>query len=221
MQGSIDRWTKGRTSMRLRTALTRHLPTTARFGAVGAVLATRLAVGPLMGETTGPTAITPDTLATGTTAMAQAAPATSQLTPLPVTAQQSHLPLTGEQVHNAQQIVKAAQKMGLPPRAAVIAVATSMQESKLHNLGNLGATNDHDSLGLFQQRPTSGWGTPQQITNPQHSATSFLTGLQQVDGWQQMPLTQAAQKVQVSAYPDAYAQWETQAAHIVHDTYTK
>jgi hypothetical protein len=207
--------------MRLATRLTRHLPTTARFGAVGAVLATRLAVGPLMGDTTGPTAITPDSLATGTAAVAQAAPTTTQLSPLPVHAQQSHIQLSGEQVHNAEQIVKAAKKMNLPPRAAVIAVATSMQESKLHNLGDLGAANDHDSLGLFQQRPTSGWGTPEQITDPQHSATSFLKGLEQVNGWQQMPLTDAAQKVQVSAFGDAYAQWESQAAHIVHDTYNK
>src|SRR5215475_13871726 len=121
--------------MRLATRLTRHLPTTARFGAVGAILATRLAVGPLLGDTTGPTAITPDNLATGTAAVAQAAPTTTQLSPLPVTAAQSHIPLSGEQQHNAQQIVAAAKKMNLPPRAAVIAVATSMQETKLHNYG--------------------------------------------------------------------------------------
>src|SRR5215475_9610123 len=208
--------------MRLSTRLTRHLPTTARFGAVGAVLATRLAVGPLLGDTaTGPAAVTPDNLAAGTAAVAQAAPSSAQLSPLPVTAQQSHIQLSGEQQHNAQQIVKAAQHMGLPPRAAVIAVATSMQETKLHNYGDLGNQNDHDSLGLFQQRPSSGWGTPEQITDPQHATTSFLTGLQQVPGWQQMPLTDAAQKVQVSAYGDRYAQWETQAADIVHNAYTK
>src|SRR5215468_3328239 len=207
--------------MPIRDALTRHLPTTARFGAVGAVLATRLAVGPLLGDTTGPTAVTPDNLAAGTAAVAQAAPSSAQLSPLPVTATQSHIPLSGEQQHNAQQIVKAAQHMGLPPRAAVIAVATSMQETKLHNYGDLGGQNDHDSLGLFQQRPSSGWGTPEQITDPQHATTSFLTGLEQVPGWQQMPLTDAAQKVQVSAYGDRYAQWETQAADIVHNAYTK
>ena len=205
--------------MRLATALTRHLPTTARFGAVGAVLATRLAVGPLLGETTGPAAITPDNLATGSAAVAQAAPSSTQLSPVPVTADQSHIPLSAEQQHNAQQIVHATKSMNLPPRAAVIAVATSMQETKLHNYGHLGTHNDHDSLGLFQQRPSSGWGTPEQITDPQHATTSFLTGLQQVPGWQQMPLTDAAQKVQVSAYGDRYAQWETQAADIVHDTY--
>jgi hypothetical protein len=209
--------------MRIRDALTRHLPQTARFGAVGAVLATRLAVGPLVGDTTGPTSVTPDALSAGAVAVAQAAPAPSQaqLRPLPVTSQQSYLQLSPQQEHNAQQIVKAAKKMNLPPRAAVIAVATSMQESKLENLGDLGAKNDHDSLGLFQQRPSSGWGTPEQITDPQHSATSFLKGLEQVNGWQQMPLTEAAQKVQVSAFPDKYAQWEDQAAQIVHDTYNK
>ncbi|NES32015.1 hypothetical protein G3561_31240, partial [Micromonospora terminaliae] len=79
-----------------------------------------------------------------------------------------------------------------------------------------GDKNDHDSLGLFQQRPSSGWGTPEQITNPEYSTLAFLKGLKQVDGWDKMPLTEAAQTVQVSAYPDAYAQWEQQATDIVH-----
>ncbi|MGC4870333.1 hypothetical protein ACLQ3B_33370, partial [Micromonospora sp. DT53] len=59
-----------------------------------------------------------------------------------------------------------------------------------------------------------GWGTPEQITNPEYSTTAFLKGLKQVDGWQDMPLTEAAQTVQVSAYPDAYAQWEQQATDL-------
>ena len=91
----------------------------------------------------------------------------------------------------------------------------ALQESKLENLGHLGDRNDHDSLGLFQQRPSSGWGTPEQITDPIYSTTAFQKGLKQVDGWQDMPLTDAAQTVQVSAYPDAYAQWEKQAADLV------
>ncbi|MET7707540.1 hypothetical protein ABZS37_15555, partial [Micromonospora sp. NPDC005413] len=66
-----------------------------------------------------------------------------------------------------------------------------------------------------QQRPTSGWGTPEQITDPAYSTAAFLKGLKQVDGWQDMPLTVAAQTVQVSAYPDAYAQWEQQATDLV------
>src|SRR5215475_5706722 len=112
--------------MRLSTRLTRHLPTTARFGAVGAVLATRLAVGPLLGDTTGPAAVTPDNLAAGSAAVAQAAPSTAQLSPLPATATQSHIQLSGEQPQNPQQIAQTAQHMCLPPRAAVIAVPTSM-----------------------------------------------------------------------------------------------
>ncbi|GAB3807369.1 hypothetical protein [Micromonospora zhanjiangensis] len=130
-------------------------------------------------------------------------------------AAQSRIDLSSEQRANAKAIVNATKKNGMDERAAVISIATSMQESKLKNLGHLGAANDHDSLGLFQQRPSSGWGSPEQITDPQYSTTAFLKGLKQVDGWQRMPLTAAAQKVQVSAYPDAYAQWESQAADLV------
>ncbi|MGS2617457.1 hypothetical protein ACVCAH_23465, partial [Micromonospora sp. LZ34] len=100
-------------------------------------------------------------------------------------------------------------------RAAVVAIATALQESKLENLGHLGERNDHDSQGLFQQRPSSGWGTVEQITDPEYSTKAFLKGLKQVDGWQDMPLTKAAQTVQVSAYPFHYAQWEQQAADLV------
>ncbi|MBO0868132.1 MAG: hypothetical protein J2P15_06165, partial [Micromonosporaceae bacterium] len=110
--------------MRIR-ALTRHLPTTARFGAIGAILATRLAVGPLVGDTTGPTSVSPDALNAGAAVVAaqHPAPTQAQLSPLPVTAAQSSIPLDAEQTHNAAQIVAAAKKMHLPPRAAVIAVA--------------------------------------------------------------------------------------------------
>ena len=91
-----------------------------------------------------------------------------------------------------------------------------MQESSLHNYGNLGARNDHDSLGLFQQRPSQGWGTPAQILNPAHAATSFYQHLLRVHGWQTLPLTQAAQAVQRSAFPTAYAKWEQPATTLVH-----
>ena len=117
---------------------------------------------------------------------------------------------------SANTILKAHGKaMGLPPRAWVIAVATSLQESNLRNIGHLGASNDHDSLGLFQQRPSTGWGTPEQIQDPNYSATAFYKGLVEVPGWETLPLTAAAQKVQVSAYPDHYAKHETQAGNIV------
>ena len=86
-----------------------------------------------------------------------------------------------------------------------------MQESKLYNLGHLGANNDHDSLGLFQQRPSMGWGSEAQVTDPVYSATAFYSALQRVPGWESMAVTVAAQSVQRSAYPDAYAKWETDA----------
>ncbi|MEU4366260.1 hypothetical protein [Micromonospora chersina] len=138
-----------------------------------------------------------------------------KLIPHGVQGAQSKIDLNDEQTANAKAIIAATKKAGLPERAAVISIATSLQESKLENLGHLGDRNDHDSLGLFQQRPSSGWGTPEQITDPEYSTLAFLKGLKQVDGWQDMPLTEAAQTVQVSAYPDAYAQWEQQAADIV------
>ncbi|MFI6332101.1 hypothetical protein ACIBBG_27795 [Micromonospora chersina] len=138
-----------------------------------------------------------------------------KLIPHGVQGAQSKIDLNDEQLGNAKAIIAATKKAGLPERAAVISIATSLQESKLENLGHLGDRNDHDSLGLFQQRPSSGWGTPEQITDPEYSTLAFLKGLKQVDGWQDMPLTEAAQTVQVSAYPDAYAQWEQQAADIV------
>ncbi|GAA4561618.1 hypothetical protein GCM10023176_00670 [Micromonospora coerulea] len=138
-----------------------------------------------------------------------------KLIPHGVQGAQSKITLNDEQTANVEAIIAATKKAGLPERAAVISIATSLQESKLENLGHLGDRNDHDSLGLFQQRPSSGWGTPEQITDPEYSTTAFLKGLKQVDGWRDMPLTEAAQTVQVSAYPDAYAQWERQAADLV------
>jgi hypothetical protein len=147
------------------------------------------------------------------------APSDQELHPLGIPDGQQSIQVSDEQLGNVQAIVKTGQDMKLPPRAQVIAVATAMQESKLHNIGNLGAANDHDSEGLFQQRPSSGWGTPQQITDPGYASWAFLSSLQKVDGWQQMPLTEAAQSVQVSAYPDAYAQWEKQAGDLVDAFY--
>jgi hypothetical protein len=146
-------------------------------------------------------------------------PAQGDLLPNGEPGGQSAIDLGGDQVDNAKAIIHATKEMNLPPRAAVIAVATSLQESKLHNLGDLGAMNDHDSLGLFQQRPSSGWGSPEQVTNPDYATKAFLSGLTRVPGWQRMPLTDAAQSVQVSAFGDAYAQWEKQAADIVANNF--
>ena len=123
---------------------------------------------------------------------------------------------TSTQVGNAAIIIATGAHLHIPAQGLVIAVATAMQESSLHNYGNLGGRNDHDSLGLFQQRPSQGWGTPAQILNPAHAATSFYQHLLRVRGWQTLPLTQAAQAVQRSAFPTAYAQWEQPATTLVH-----
>jgi hypothetical protein len=151
------------------------------------------------------------------TSPTSAAPSAQELHPLPITAEQKRFTPDAEQLRNAKVIVDTAKEMGLPPRAWTIAVATSLQESNLYNIGHLGAKNDHDSLGLFQQRPsTGGWGTAKQIQDPHHASTKFLERLVQVDGWDQMPLTKAAQKVQVSAYPNHYAKHEAQAGDIIN-----
>ncbi|MGN9813020.1 hypothetical protein ACTMSW_27165 [Micromonospora sp. BQ11] len=139
----------------------------------------------------------------------------STLIPHGVQGKQSRIDLNDEQTANVKAIIAATKKADMDQRAAVVAIATALQESKLENLGHLGERNDHDSQGLFQQRPSSGWGTVEQITDPEYSTMAFLKGLKQVDGWQDMPLTKAAQTVQVSAYPFHYAQWEQQAADLV------
>jgi hypothetical protein len=126
---------------------------------------------------------------------------------------------SSEQVKNAAIIIKVGQDLGIPVRGWVIAVATAMQESRLTNLGHLGDQNDHDSLGLFQQRPSSGWGTPEQVTDPVYASTKFYEKLQTIDNWETLPLTVAAQRVQISAFPDAYAKHEPTATKIV-DTLT-
>jgi hypothetical protein len=147
------------------------------------------------------------------------APTVQELHPVPVTTAQQRFTPTQEQLSNAKAIVDAGKAMGLPPRAWTIAVATSLQESNLHNIGHLGASNDHDSLGLFQQRPSTGWGTPAQILDPAYAATAFYNGLLGIPNWDSLPLTVAAQEVQVSAYPDHYAKHEAQAGEIVEALY--
>jgi len=166
-----------------------------------------------------PAAPAPAAPAPAAPAAAPAAPTSEQLHPLAVTAEQKRFTPTAEQLSNAKAIVDAGKAMGLPPRAWTIAVATSLQESNLKNLGHLGERNDHDSQGLFQQRPSSGWGTVAQITDPGYAASAFYKGLVEVNGWESMPLTKAAQKVQVSAYPDHYAKHEAQAGNMIAALY--
>ncbi|MBC7594012.1 MAG: hypothetical protein H7288_08760 [Kineosporiaceae bacterium] len=98
-------------------------------------------------------------------------------------------------------------RRGLPPRATTIAIATAFQESKVHNIDY----GDRDSVGLFQQRPSQGWGTVEQILDPHYSIGKFFDGLVKVKGYAGMEITAAAQKVQRSAYPGAYAQHENDA----------
>ncbi len=112
--------------------------------------------------------------------------------------------LSVEQAENAALIAAISVQRGLPPRAASIALATAFQESKLFNLEH----GDRDSLGLFQQRPSQGWGTESQILNPAYSANKFYDALIEVEGYEDLPITEAAQAVQRSAYPDAYADHE-------------
>ena len=109
-----------------------------------------------------------------------------------------------EQVPNAKTIQATGVAMNIPPRGQIVALATALQESGLRNL----TYGDRDSLGLFQQRPSQGWGTASEILDPVHASTSFYTALEKVSGWQSMTVTQAAQAVQQSGFPDAYAKWE-------------
>jgi hypothetical protein len=112
--------------------------------------------------------------------------------------------VSDEQIANARTIAAVARDRGLSERAVVIALATAKQESQLINLDY----GDRDSLGLFQQRPSQGWGTPDQVRDPVYAAGKFYDGLVQVPGWQTARLTDAAQTVQQSAYPELYQQWE-------------
>jgi hypothetical protein len=150
-----------------------------------------------------------------------AAPGEAELYPIGITAAQQRFVPAPEQIANARTIVDVGKSLGLPPRAWVIAIGTALQESNLRNLGYLGDRNDHDSLGLFQQRPSAGWGTPDQVTDPTYAATAFYNRLKKVRDWPSLPLTVAAQKVQISAYPYHYAKHESEAGDIVRALYNE
>ncbi len=112
-----------------------------------------------------------------------------------------------DQASNSAAITAIAVQRGLPPRAASIAIATAMQESKVRNV----RFGDRDSLGLFQQRPSQGWGTAEQILDPEYSTNKFYDVLLEVDGYAGMDIAEAAQAVQRSADGSAYAQHEAKA----------
>lgn len=126
--------------------------------------------------------------------------------------QQQSVTLTAEQNDNARTIIAVGKGANLSGHAQVIAIATAMQESSLQNLDY----GDSDSLGLFQQRPSMGWGTAEQIKDPVLASKAFYgiaqhtsnPGLTSVADYETMPVAEAAQAVQRSAYPDAYAKWE-------------
>jgi hypothetical protein len=112
-----------------------------------------------------------------------------------------------DQAANAQTISQAAASLGLPHHAVTVALAAAFQESALHNLTH----GDRDSVGLFQQRPSQGWGTPPQLLDTAYASHAFLVALSRVPDWESMPVGEAAQQVQRSATPDAYAKWEGEA----------
>lgn len=127
--------------------------------------------------------------------------------------------LSDEQLANARTIIGVGTGAGVPSYGLVVALATSMQESTLLNIDY----GDRDSLGLFQQRTSQGWGTEAQILDPVLASKAFYgvathtpnPGLLDVSGWESMTVTQAAQAVQRSGYPDAYAKWETLARDVL------
>ncbi|MDQ6838793.1 MAG: M23 family peptidase, partial [Actinomycetota bacterium] len=144
-------------------------------------------------------------------------------------------PVSANQTAYVQTIIGVAKTLGIPQQGWVVALATALDESGIRNLANpavpasLGLANDglgadHDSVGIFQQRPASGWGTPAQIMNPAYSAEAFFgaqpaggttnRGLLEVPGWLGLPVTVAAQDVQGSATPTAYAKFQTEATQL-------
>jgi hypothetical protein len=148
------------------------------------------------------------------------APAPKPTKPRPVAG------LSRAQMDNAATIVRVGRSQNMATRALIIAVATAMQESNLYNLASnvlpesfnyphQGSGSDHDSIGLFQQRPSTGWGTIAQIMRPAYAAGAFFAALRKVIGWENMSLAQAAQAVQVSAFPDAYAKHEARATQVI------
>src|SRR6195952_4094495 len=116
-------------------------------------------------------------------------------------------PMDPEQAQNAAVIAAVAEQRGLPHHAVTVAIAVAWQESRARNLDH----GDRDSLGLFQQRPSQGWGAAAQVQDPVYAAGKFYDALVKVKGWQTLAVTVAGQAVQHSGLPGAYAQWEPRA----------
>jgi hypothetical protein len=187
-------------------------PSTSKSAAMGAAAADRGTQAASRGEQRSASAA-PSTSAPAAPAPAQSPAPAQAAAPAPAAAPATpSIPgLDQYQAENAKTIVQVGTEMGVPTRGKVIAIATAMQESKLYNLD---VAVDYDSLGLFQQRPSTGWGTPAQLTTPNYAAWAFYRSLMLTqDDWG--CLTCAAQRVQGSAFPDAYAQWEGLADSVV------
>ena len=116
--------------------------------------------------------------------------------------------LDSVQMANAATIAAVGVRRGMSEQAVVVALATAFQESKLENISH----GDRDSVGLFQQRPSQGWGTPEKLQDPRYAAARFYGALKKVKGWKEMRVTDAAQTVQRSAYPNAYEKWADESA---------
>jgi len=138
------------------------------------------------------------------------------ITPAPVRG--TVTPLTADMAANARLIISIGRDAGASDAALVVALAAAAQESGMRNIDY----GDRDSLGLFQQRPSSGWGTEEQVMNAERATRAFFggsvnpnpgitRGLLDITGWEAMTVTQAAQAVQLSGHPDLYANWEASA----------
>ncbi|MBU2669890.1 hypothetical protein KOI35_40905 [Actinoplanes bogorensis] len=134
--------------------------------------------------------------------------------------------LNQAQMNNAAVIVQVAQKRGLPRRAMLVAMITGLQESRLRNLANPtvpasldekheGTGENFDSLGVFQQRPSQGWGSVDELMDPRYAADAFYKRLLKVSDWESRTVGEAAQAVQRSAVPDAYDDHETRATKVL------
>ena len=120
--------------------------------------------------------------------------------------------LSTEQRRNAATIIQVGRRSGMTKKDAVAAIATALVESELKNV----AYGDRDSLGLFQQRPSQGWGTPQQVQNPTYAAGKFYEAMKKIPGYAGIPVGTLSQAIQRSAYPMKYAQREAEAREIVN-----
>jgi N-acetylmuramoyl-L-alanine amidase len=154
----------------------------------------------------------------GQTIAVPAAASAPAMAPVAASAPAATADLDAEQTANARLIIEIGRELGVPDRGIAIALGTAMQESWLRNLD----WGDRDSLGLFQQRPSTGWGTAEEVRDPARATRAFFggsgdpngdltRGLLDIPGWESMSFADAAQAVQISAYPERYAQWEQPA----------